>query len=69
MPDSFVNNDQQNIPENSSNTSLKPKDIDSLLKMLVDEGFTNTIQNIIVLKRFENDFEKAVNYLKSSATA
>lgn len=69
MPDSFVNNDQQNIPENSSNTSLKPNDIDSLLKMLVKEGFTNTIQNIIVLKRFENDFEKAVNYLKSSAAA
>ncbi|XP_026812375.1 uncharacterized protein LOC113553308 [Rhopalosiphum maidis] len=42
------------------------KDIDVLLEMLVADGFTNTIQNIIVLKRFDNDYEKALNYLKSS---
>lgn len=42
------------------------KDIDTLLGMLVNEGFNNTIQNIIVLKRFENDFEKAITYLKST---
>lgn len=47
---------------------LMPKDIDVLLEMLVNDGFTNTIQNIIVLKRFDNDYEKAKNYLKSSAT-
>lgn len=43
-----------------------PKDIDVLLEMLVADGFTNTIQNIIVLKRFNNDYEKAKSYLKSS---
>lgn len=47
---------------------LIPKDIDMLLEMLVADGFTNTIQNIIVLKRFDNNYEKAKNYLKSSAT-
>lgn len=67
MPESINDKDQQQIPENSNNTSIKPKDIDSLLKMLVEEGFNNTIQNIIALKRFDNDFEKTINYLKSNA--
>lgn len=48
--------------------SIEAKDIDTLLGMLSKEGFTNTIQNIIVLKRFDNDFDKAISYLKSSAT-
>lgn len=43
-------------------------DIDTLLQMLGKEGFTNTIQNIIVLKRFENDFDKSLSYLRSSNT-
>ncbi|XP_060878258.1 uncharacterized protein LOC132950732 isoform X1 [Metopolophium dirhodum] len=47
---------------------LIPKDIDVLLEMLVADGYTNTIQNIIVLKRFDNNYEKAKNYLMSSAT-
>jgi len=47
---------------------LIPKDIDVLLEMLVADGYTNTIQNIIVLKRFDNNYEKAKNYLKSSST-
>lgn len=46
--------------------NLIPKDIDLLLEMLISEGYTNTIQNIIVLKRFDNDYEKAINYLKTS---
>lgn len=43
------------------------KEIDDLLEILIKEGYTNTIQNIIVLKRFSNDCEKALNYLKTSA--
>jgi len=49
-------------------SGLIPKDIDVLLEMLVADGYTNTIQNIIVLKRFDNNYEKAKNYLKSTAT-
>lgn len=45
-----------------------PKDIDTLLDMLAKDGFTNTIQNIIVLKRFDNNYEQAINYLKSCST-
>lgn len=45
-----------------------PKDIDGLLECLVADGYTNTIQNIIVLKRFNNDYVKAKDYLKSNAT-
>lgn len=47
-------------------TKNDPKSIDELLDMLAKEGFTNTIQNIIVLKRFDNDYEKAVEYLNKS---
>lgn len=47
-------------------TKNDPKDIDTLLDMLVKEGFTNTIQNIIVLKRFDNNYKKAIEYLKQS---
>lgn len=56
------NVNQPNIVETNKNN------IDDLLEMLANEGFTNTIQNIIVLKRFDNDFDKAISYLKSSAT-
>lgn len=49
-------------------SGIIPKDIDVLLEMLAADGYTNTIQNIIVLKRFDNNYEKAKNYLKSSAT-
>ncbi|CAI6344845.1 unnamed protein product [Macrosiphum euphorbiae] len=49
-------------------SGLISKDIDVLLEMLVADGYTNTIQNIIVLKRFDNNYEKAKNYLKSTAT-
>jgi len=61
------------MPENIKSDTPKsaprpvPKDIDVLLEMLVADGYTNTIQNIIVLKRFNNDYEKAKDYLKSSA--
>jgi len=52
----------------TSASGLIPKDIDVLLEMLAADGYTNTIQNIIVLKRFDNNYEKAKNYLKSSST-
>ncbi|XP_022169590.1 uncharacterized protein LOC111033244 [Myzus persicae] len=52
----------------TSTPRLIPKDIDVLLEMLVADGYTNTIQNIIVLKRFDNNYEKAKNYLKSCST-
>jgi hypothetical protein len=67
LTDSVNDKNQEQIPNNSSNTSAKPKDIDNLLKMLVEKGYNNTIQNIIALKRFDNDFEKTINYLKSNA--
>lgn len=54
------------MEETSTDTNKKTKDIDSLLEMLVANGFTNTIQNIIVLKRFNNDYEKVIEYLKNS---
>ncbi|XP_025193890.1 uncharacterized protein LOC112593618 [Melanaphis sacchari] len=66
------NNNSSTIFENIKSDTPKslpnviPKDIDVLLEMLVADGFTNTIQNIIVLKRFDNDYEKAKTYLKSS---
>ncbi|KAL5234926.1 hypothetical protein ACI65C_002336 [Semiaphis heraclei] len=69
-----TNDSSSNTPENlksdapTSAPRLVPKDIDVLLEMLVADGYTNTIQNIIVLKRFDNDYEKAKNYLKSSST-
>jgi len=58
----------ENIKLDTPKSAPRPlsKDIDVLLEMLVADGFTNTIQNIIVLKRFDNDYEKAKNYLKSS---
>ncbi|KAL4113948.1 hypothetical protein QTP88_017495 [Uroleucon formosanum] len=70
------NNNSSNISENLKldaptlelASGIIPKDIDVLLEMLAADGYTNTIQNIIVLKRFDNNYEKAKNYLKSSAT-
>lgn len=61
----------QNLSEDSNKkkkSSTSIVDIDTLLKRLTDDGFSNTIQNIIVLKRFDNDYEKAINYLNSSNT-
>ncbi|XP_015372905.1 PREDICTED: uncharacterized protein LOC107168119 [Diuraphis noxia] len=69
-----TNDNSSNSPENlksdtpTSVPRIIRKDIDVLLEMLVADGYTNTIQNIIVLKRFDNDYEKAKNYLKSSST-
>lgn len=40
---------------------------DILVSKLLEEGYTNTIQNIIVLMRFDNNYKKAVDYLKSHA--
>jgi len=54
-----------NLEKNPMAANKKPKDTDSLLEMLVADGFTNTIQNIIVLKRFNNDYEKVIEYLKN----
>lgn len=65
MPLSNENINMDNKPLVSND---KPKkDTDSLLKMLKENGFSNPIQNIIVLKRFDNDYEKVVEYLKNSS--
>lgn len=50
----------------SKNAKCSNKIIDDLLEKLCNEGFKNPIQNIIVLKRFDNDYEKAINYLKNT---
>jgi len=55
-----------NLEKKSLAINKKPTDIDSLLEMLAEDGFTNTIQNIIVLKRFDNDYKKVVEYLNNS---
>lgn len=47
---------------------IKPTDFDDLLEVLANEGFTNTIQNIIVLKRFGNDYDKAIHYLRTGSS-
>jgi len=59
----FENQNQQKKSEGT-----KSRDIDDLLEILANEGYTNTIQNIIVLKRFANDCEKALNYLKTTVS-
>jgi len=58
----------ENFKSDTPKSASRPisKDIDVLLEMLVADGYTNTIQNIIVLKRFDLDYEKAKSYLKSS---
>lgn len=56
-----------NQQENSVDPN-KPTDFDDLMEVLANEGFTNTIQNIIVLKRFGNDYDKVVNYLKTGSS-
>lgn len=61
-----VSNENINLGKKPVATNKKPTDIDSLLEMLAEDGFTNTIQNIIVLKRFDNDYEKVVEYLNNS---
>jgi len=57
--------------ENSGRLDKSPisnvYDTDILLAKLLEEGYTNTIQNIIVVKRFDNNYEKVVSYLKSKA--
>lgn len=66
----------QNLPNLSENLNQqedyvninKPSEFEDLLELLSREGFNNTIQNIIVLKRFGNDYDKAVNYLKSGTS-
>lgn len=49
----------ENIKSDTPKSAPPPvtKDIDVLLELLVADGYTNTIQNIIVLKRFDNDYE------------
>jgi hypothetical protein len=69
----LIDNDKSsNIPENfnqlniKSNSTNKSKNVDDPLDKLVKLGFTNTIQNIVVLKRFDNDVDKAIKYLRDT---
>ncbi|KAF0749995.1 Uncharacterized protein FWK35_00026937 [Aphis craccivora] len=58
----------ENLKSDTPKSAPRPVSIafEVLLKMLEENGFTNKIQNIIVLKRFNNDYEKSINYLKLS---
>lgn len=69
MQNCVVNSSEKLEQPNKSSATNEPKDVDTLLAMLVQAGFTNTIQNIIVLKRFNNNYDQAINYLKSSSTS
>ncbi|XP_026818799.1 uncharacterized protein LOC113557461 [Rhopalosiphum maidis] len=42
-----------------------PRHFDVLINKLVADGFTHNLLNVISLKRFNNDYEKTVNYLKT----
>ncbi|XP_050422071.1 uncharacterized protein LOC126834299 [Adelges cooleyi] len=59
--------DSSNKQDKTSDGAKGDSDLDNPIKRLNEHGFTNTIQNIIVLKRFNNDFEKALQYLKTQA--
>ncbi|VVC32552.1 Hypothetical protein CINCED_3A016401 [Cinara cedri] len=63
---SFID-DKLTNDSNQQEKSSTTIDIDTLLEKLKQEGFSNTIQNIIALKRFDQDYEKVVTYLKSNS--
>uniref|UniRef100_A0A2S2PLY8 PB1 domain-containing protein n=1 Tax=Schizaphis graminum TaxID=13262 RepID=A0A2S2PLY8_SCHGA len=42
-----------------------PRHFDVLINKLAADGFTHNLLNVISLKRFDNDYEKTVNYLKT----
>lgn len=70
MLQNLTSNVAENLNRQEDSVDLvKPTDFDDLLEVLANEGFTNTIQNIIVLKRFGNDYDKAVNYLKTGSAS
>lgn len=53
-------NQQEKLENRSSSNKL-----DHLLEVLMKEGFSNTIQNIILLKRFNNDCYKVMDHLRT----
>lgn len=44
----------------------KYTELQHMLKIFEKEGFTNSMKNIIILKRFNDDIDKAIDYLRAN---
>lgn len=58
--------DNENQLKTDVNKPHAKNDMNDLVEMLKEQGFTNTLRNIIILVRFDHDYETALKYLKSN---
>lgn len=56
----------ENQPKTSANKINSKKNMNNLVEMLKEQGFKNALRNIILLIRFDYDYEIALKYLKSN---